>query len=98
MSAVLEEEAVKVLDPLDSTVVDATFTARELYTVLDALYFDTSNIPEDVLDIIRYLEDRLLDNDLPLSRQEFKSDYINNHSENEQYKRIVLDLSNKGDK
>jgi hypothetical protein len=92
----IDDEVVETLDPIDSTTVDVVFTARELYTVLDALYFDTSNDPYAVLDLVRYLEDRLLDNDLPSSRIEFDSEYVNNHTDNVQYKRIVL--NNKGDK
>lgn len=91
MSIRLEEPMVEVLDPLDTETIDATFTAREMYLVLSALYFDKANVPEDVLDVIKYLENRLLDNDLPLSQEEFDSEYLNDHTENEQYKRIVLE-------
>lgn len=83
-------DTVEVLDPLDTEVVDVTFTARELYTVLESLYFDTANDPYKVLDLIKYLEGRLLDNDLPADRQEFDSNYVNDHSDNEQYKRIIF--------
>lgn len=95
MNIALEEGVVEVLDPLDSTVLDVTFTAREVYSVLGALYFDTKNEPTQVLDLIKYLEDRLLDNDMPSSQQEFDSDYIHSHYENEQYKRIVLHTKEK---
>jgi hypothetical protein len=84
-------ETVEVLDPLDTEVVDVTFTAREIYTVLDALYFDTANDPYKVLDLIKYLQDRLLDNDMPIDRQEFDSEYLNDHKDNDQYKRIIFD-------
>ena len=90
MNIALEEGVVEVLDPLDSTVLDVTLTAREVYSLLGALYFDTKNEPTQVLELIKYLEDRLLDNNMPSSPQEFDSDYIHNHYENEQYKRIVL--------
>jgi hypothetical protein len=84
------DEEIEVLDPLDSVTVDVTFTARELYTILDTLYFDTNNPPNDVLDLVKYLGDRLLDNDLPVDRQSFDSEYLHNHEENEQYKRIIF--------
>ena len=90
MSNVLDDELVEVIDPLDSTVVDVAFTAREMYTVLNALYFDSANDPYKVLDLVRYLEERLLDSDLPSSIEEFDSEFLNNHTDNEQYKRIVL--------
>ena len=61
MNVVLEEGLVEILDPLDVAVVDVSFTAREIYTVLEALYFDTANDPYEVLGVIKYLEDRLQD-------------------------------------
>lgn len=95
MNIALEEGIVEVLDPLDSTALDVTLTAREMYTLLGALYFDSKNEPTQVLDLIKYLEGRLLDNDMPLDQQEFDSDYIHSHYENEQYKRIVLHTKEK---
>lgn len=83
-------DTVEVLDPLDTEVVDVALTAREMYTVLEALYFDTANDPYKVLDLIKYLEGRLLDNDMPVDRQSFDSEYLNDHSDNEQYKRIIF--------
>lgn len=83
-------DTVEVLDPLDTEVVDVALTAREMYTVLEALYFDTANDPYKVLDLIKYLEGRLLDNDMPADRQSFDSEYLNDHSDNEQYKRIIF--------
>jgi hypothetical protein len=90
MNTVLEEGLVEMLDPLDTKLVDVAFTVRELQTVLDVLYFDTSHDPHEVLGVIKYLEDRMLDSGEDLSRQDFGSEYINDHTENEQYKRIVL--------
>jgi hypothetical protein len=81
---------LEVLDPLDTEVVEVTFTARDIYLVLEALYFDTSNDPLVVLDLVKYIEGVLLDSGMPASRIEFDSEYLNNHKENEQYKRIVL--------
>ncbi len=95
MNIALEEGIVEVIDPLDSTVIDLTLTARESYALLEALYFDTKNEPTQVLELIKYLEDRLLDNEMPLSATEFDSEYVNTHYENEQYKRIVLHTKEK---
>lgn len=90
MLSTLSDTSVEVLDPLDSETVDVVFTARELYTLLDTLYFDVTNDPQEVLDLIKYLSDRLLDSDLPVDRTEFTSEYLNDHRENEQYKRIIF--------
>ena len=83
----------EVLDPLDTEVIDIALTAREVYLVLNALYFDTTNAPTEVLDVVKYIENRLLDTDLPLTQEEFSSEYLNDHSDNEQYKRIIFATS-----
>lgn len=85
-----EEETVEVLDPLDTHVVDLTFTAREAYVLQEALYFDRNSDPLEVLEVLKYITDRLLDSGLPADREEFTSEYLNDHSENEQYKRMVF--------
>ena len=84
------EEEVDVIDPLDSQVVDVSFTLRELYMVLNTLYFDTANPPLEVLEMIKYLEDRLLDTGHPASAGEVSSEYVNDHSDTEQYKRLAV--------
>jgi hypothetical protein len=86
------EDTVTEIAPIDTLCIDVTLTANEVYTVLESLYFDTSNPPLKVLDIIKYLEGRLLDNDMPADRQEFDSEYVNNHEDNEQYKRIIFGM------
>ena len=88
--SLMANSMAEVLDPLDTEVVDITLTARDMYLVLSALYFDKANPPLDNLELIKYLEGRLLDNNLPADRQEFDSEYINDHSDNEQYKRIIF--------
>jgi len=87
------EDELEVIDPLDNRVVDVSFTAREMYTVLESLYHDITNVPDEVLEIITYLENRLLDRNLPLSKTEFSSEYVNDHSDTEQYKRLAVWLS-----
>lgn len=84
----IEEEIVDnySTDPLDTEVVLVTLTAREVYTILDALYQDTLQEPDVVGDVVLYLENRVLDFGLPCSRDEFDS----YHEENEQYHSIVL--------
>jgi hypothetical protein len=86
------EAEVEVLDPLDTTVIDIALTAKEVYMVLSCLYFDTVNPPLDVLELIKDIEGRLLDNDLPVTQQEFDSEYLNNHEDNPQYKRIIFGM------
>jgi hypothetical protein len=90
--SLITETEVQVLDPLDTTVVDIALTAREAYLVLSALYFDTVNAPLEVLEVIKSIEGRLLDNELPVTQQEFDSEFINDHSDNEQYKRIIFGM------
>lgn len=56
------------------TLVDAYLEPRIIYTILDALYDDTFNKPEDNMEAIDYLEGRLMDLDLPLNRESYESE------------------------
>jgi hypothetical protein len=86
----LLEETVEVLEPLDTHVIDLTLTAREAYVLQETLYFDKNSDPYEVLDLLKYITDRLLDCGLPADREEFTTEYVNDHSDNEQYKRMVF--------
>lgn len=70
------------------TLVDCALEPKMVYDILDALYENVVNKPEDNWDAITYLEDRLLDLDLPLAREVWESGNYD-HPENEQYKRLV---------
>jgi hypothetical protein len=59
-----------------------------VYNILDAMYDNEVNKPDDNWSVITYLEDRLLDLDLPLAREEWETN-VTSHPENEQYKRLV---------
>lgn len=54
------------------TLVDLMPTPEMVYTILDALYADDSLNPDDDLDAIRYIEKRLVEQDLPLTREEYE--------------------------
>lgn len=56
------------------TLVELMPTPEMVYTILDALYRDYSDTPEQDLDAIRYIEKRLVEQDLPLSRGEYEGD------------------------
>jgi len=80
------------VDIIESTPVDTldvALTADEVYTILECLYFDTEAPALKVLDIIKQLEYRLLDYDLPADRAEYNAQEMVNHPDNEQYKRIT---------
>lgn len=81
---------IEVIDPIDTEVVDVTLTAREAYIVLNALYTCNSDAPEDVYDVVKYIEDRLLDNNLPLTPEDFDHEYLHTHPDDEAYKRISI--------
>ena len=92
--------ATEILDDVDNvieivprTFVDLALTVEDVYTVLEALYFDSSNPPLKVLDIIKQIEYTLLDHDLPADRAEYSAQGMVNHQENEQYKRIAYWLN-----
>jgi hypothetical protein len=46
-------------------------TPEMVYTILDALYREYSDTPDEDLDAIRYIEKRLAEQDLPLTRDEY---------------------------
>jgi hypothetical protein len=54
------------------TLVDVSLEPEMIYNILDALYDDTYNNALDNLDAINYLESRLMDADLPLSRETYE--------------------------
>ena len=54
------------------TLVEMMPTPEMVYTILDALYQDDSNTPEDDLDAIRYIEKQLIAQELPLTREEYE--------------------------
>lgn len=56
------------------TLVELMPTPEMVYTILDALYRDYSDTPEQDLDAIRYIEKRLVEQDLPLDRSEYEGD------------------------
>ena len=56
------------------TLVEMMPTPEMVYTMLDALYRDYSDTPEQDLDAIRYIEKQLIAQDLPLTRDEYEGD------------------------
>lgn len=80
---------IDIIESTPKDIIDVALTPEELYTVLECLYFDTSAPALKVLDIIKQLEYRLLDYDLPADRAEYEAQGMVNHPENEQYKRIT---------
>lgn len=87
---------IEEVSPFDSHTVDITFTAGEVYTILESLYTDTVNSPLQVLDLTTYIEQVMLDKGYPCDSADFEAKFIDGrkvvveHEENEQYKRIVL--------
>lgn len=65
------------------TLVDMALTPEQAYIVLEALY-ETEGLfkPEDTKEVIDYIENRLIDSELPLSieayQEEIKSPENNN--------------------
>jgi hypothetical protein len=58
------------------TLVDCSLDPEMIYNILDALYSDTYNEPLNNLDIINYLEGRLMDADLPLDRTVYEEQLV----------------------
>lgn len=56
------------------TLVELMPTPEMVYTILDALYREYSDTPDEDLDAIRYIEKQLVAQDLPLTRDEYSSD------------------------
>lgn len=56
------------------TLVELMPTPEMVYTILDALYRDYSDTPDEDLDAIRYIEKHLVEQGLPLTRDEYVSD------------------------
>ena len=57
------------------TLVDVALTPEQVYIVLEALY-ETEGLfsPEDTKDVIDYIEDRLIDAELPLNIEEYQEE------------------------
>jgi hypothetical protein len=58
------------------TLIDCSLEPTMIYNILDALYSDSYNEPLDNLDIINYLEGRLMDADLPLDRTIYEEQLV----------------------
>jgi hypothetical protein len=86
----LDENIVEIKPRL---FVDLALEVEQVYSILDALYFDTANPPEKVMELIKEIEYTLLDHDLPLDREEYLKQEMVNHPDNEQYKRITYWLN-----
>lgn len=69
-------------------LVDCALDPKMVYDILDALYENVVNKPEDNWEAITYLEDRLLDLNMPLAREVYETE-VGVHPENEQYKRLI---------
>lgn len=78
-----------VIEIVPRTFVDLALTIEDVYTLLDVLYFNESEPPLKVKDIIDQIEYTLIDHDLPADREEYLAQGMVNHPENEQYKRIT---------
>lgn len=70
------------------TLVDMYLEPKVIYTILDALYEDTYNTPEDNMEVIDYLEGRLMDLDLPLNRDAYDSE--SKSPENNTWKQVSI--------
>lgn len=57
------------------TLVDVSLTPEQAYIVLEALY-ETEGLfkPEDTKDVIDYIENRMIDAELPLSIEEYQDE------------------------
>jgi hypothetical protein len=75
------------------TFVDLALEVDQVYTILDALYFDRENPPLKVMELIKEIEYTLIDHDLPLDREEYTTQEAVIHPDNEQYKRVTYWLN-----
>lgn len=76
-----------VASPL--TIVDLSLDPKQAYMILDLLYETAGLFPLDKCqELIEYIEDRLIDYNLPLSLDEFEGNPIS--PEFEDRKRVVL--------
>jgi hypothetical protein len=89
LEGTLLDENFDIIEYPSKETIDVALTPDELYTVLECLYFDTTAPASKVLDLIKQLEYRLLDYDLPADRAEYYAQGMVNHPDNEQYKRIT---------
>lgn len=59
-------------EPTSITLVELLVRPEVVYTILDALYEDTYNTPEDNIDAIRVIEKAMQDQEFPLERGTFE--------------------------
>ena len=59
-------------EPNSITLVELLVRPEVVYTILDALYEDTYNTPEDNMDAIRVIEKAMKEQEFPLERGTFE--------------------------
>lgn len=75
-------------EPTSLTLVDMAPEPVMVYIMLDALYEQQTSHPEEVMDVIDYLEGRLTDYELPYTREEYEERFVS--PENTRWKRVAL--------
>ena len=68
-------------------MVDLCLTAQHTYLILDALYENALMLPEEAMHLAEYIENRLIDHDLPLNSLTFEAEQA--HPEMNVWKQVT---------